>query len=464
MKCPITSRLCALGVILLAAVPSTVSGAPPVQVNAADPSSAPQGTISLDVVVSGSGFDSSAAVSFFVTGTTNPGGISVKKVVINGAKKLTATIDVADTAVIDKFDVEVTLSGGRKGKGTSLFAVLAKANDPCFAAVDFPSFIFVQDTAQQGTYVSDRTGQCTRFLNTGLPSSHTRFSYPVRDDLGNATNRGRVVWFGRDPADTFNGPRLQYHAMDFEVAGTAITTGPVRLIVDYGQLESTEGGGNNGVCCGLDLSVDGRDLYLPTKAELRPAGYVNKVVRIRLPVDLSELDPASPPPETTVFEHQPSPRNDTEYATDVDVNAANDLLFVKQTYGLYTGNRVLRVDLDPDLVDTGSNLESVAIFVPPPGAAVWVGADVSIPASDLIAVVHSSALDNCKRLRIINGRTGTVLNEGADWPAWWVTWAHGNVLTAGFRKGCRTTGHLVAIDPLSGQSTTLVTGRLPDGR
>ena len=87
MKSQISSRLCAVVVILLAALPWTVYGAPPVQVNAAEPSSAPQGMISLDVAVSGSGFDSSATVSFFVTGTTNPGGITVKKVIVNGSEE-----------------------------------------------------------------------------------------------------------------------------------------------------------------------------------------------------------------------------------------------------------------------------------------------------------------------------------------------------------------------------------------
>jgi hypothetical protein len=464
VKNAIRSSVRTLAVVLLAVMPLIVVGAPPVQVNAADPSSAPQGTISLDVTVSGSGFDSSAQVEFLVTGTTNPGGVIVRNVTVTGPKKLVATIDVAETAVVAQFDVEVRLSGGRKGKGTTLFAVLAKANDSCIAAVDFPSFIFVQDTGQQGTYVSDRSGQCRRFLMSGLPSSYTRLSYPVRDDLGNATNRGRVAWFGRDPADTFNGPRLQYHAMDFEIVGTTISPGPIHLIVDYGQLDSTDGGGNNGVCCGLDLSADGRDIYLPTKAELRPAGYVNKVVHIRLPADLSELDPGEPPLQTVVFEHQPGPRNDTEYATDLDVNAAGDFLFVKQTYGQYAGHRVVRVDLDPDLTDTGSSLESVVVASPPPGAAVFVGADVSSAASDLIAVVHTSVQDNCNRLKIINGRTGTVLNEGAEWPGWWVTWAHGKVITAGFRKGCRASGALVSIDPTTGQVITLLDGRLPDGR
>src|SRR5687767_9844116 len=123
MKNSISSRLCAVLVVLLAAVPWTVSGAPPVQVNAADPSSAPQGTLSLDVAVSGSGFDSSASVAFLVTGTTDPGGITVKSVNVVGSKNLIVKIDVADTATVAAFDIEVKLSGGRKGKGTTLFSV-----------------------------------------------------------------------------------------------------------------------------------------------------------------------------------------------------------------------------------------------------------------------------------------------------------------------------------------------------
>ena len=60
--------LVALGVAPAGAAP------PRVTVKAATPSSAYQGE-SLDVVVSGSGFDASAKVQFFVSGTTNPGGI-----------------------------------------------------------------------------------------------------------------------------------------------------------------------------------------------------------------------------------------------------------------------------------------------------------------------------------------------------------------------------------------------------
>jgi hypothetical protein len=97
-----------------------------VRVTAATPSSAYQGTIALDVVVNGSGFDPTAKVQFFVSGTTNPGGIAVRKVVFRNPKEVVATIDVTDAAVLDYYDIQVVLDSGRKGKGTTLFSVKAK--------------------------------------------------------------------------------------------------------------------------------------------------------------------------------------------------------------------------------------------------------------------------------------------------------------------------------------------------
>jgi Galactose oxidase, central domain len=100
-----------------------------VKVTAATPSSAYQGT-SLDVVVSGSGFDKTAKAQYFVTGTTNPGGITVTQVVFRKSTEIVTTVNVADGAVLANFDIQVTLSSGRKGKGTTLFSVKAKPNDP----------------------------------------------------------------------------------------------------------------------------------------------------------------------------------------------------------------------------------------------------------------------------------------------------------------------------------------------
>jgi len=100
-----------------------------VKVTAATPSSAYQGTV-LDVVVSGSGFDPSAKAQYFVAGTINPGGITVTKVVFRKSTEIVTTINVADGAVLANFDIQVSLDSGRKGKGTTLFSVKAKPNDP----------------------------------------------------------------------------------------------------------------------------------------------------------------------------------------------------------------------------------------------------------------------------------------------------------------------------------------------
>jgi hypothetical protein len=101
-----------------------------VKVTAATPASAYQGTIALDVVVSGSGFNNSAKVQYFVSGTTNPGGITVRKVAFRSSSELVTTIDVAETADLASFDIVVMLDSGRKGKGTTLFSVKAKLNGP----------------------------------------------------------------------------------------------------------------------------------------------------------------------------------------------------------------------------------------------------------------------------------------------------------------------------------------------
>jgi hypothetical protein len=179
--------VCVTSVVLLTITAHWAMAAPPVQVTAADPSAAPQGTISLDVTVSGSGFDSSAAVNFYVTGSVNPGGITVKKVAVKGSKQLIATIDIADSAVVDKFDIEVALSGGRKGKGTTLFSVQPKetgkpAPEPlplpppgsCSGAPGvFPAFAYAKSrvlfnkngrrSVEDGEdlYIADSTGSCS---------------------------------------------------------------------------------------------------------------------------------------------------------------------------------------------------------------------------------------------------------------------------------------------------------------
>jgi hypothetical protein len=104
------------------ALPATAQ----IQVDSANPSTAPQGTISLDIAITGNGFQKGAKAQWFVTGTTNPGGVTVNSTTFKGSTQLTANITVAPDAVISSFDIVVTNANGRTGKGTDKFAVTVK--------------------------------------------------------------------------------------------------------------------------------------------------------------------------------------------------------------------------------------------------------------------------------------------------------------------------------------------------
>ena len=94
-----------------------------IQVSSTTPSAAPQGTVNLSITVNGSGFKKGAKTQWFVTGTTNQGGVTVNSTTFNGSSSLTANITIASSATLSGFDVVVTNTDGRTGKGTDLFAV-----------------------------------------------------------------------------------------------------------------------------------------------------------------------------------------------------------------------------------------------------------------------------------------------------------------------------------------------------
>jgi hypothetical protein len=97
-----------------------------IQVDSTNPSAAPQGTVNLNVTISGSGFKRGAVAHWYVTGTTDPGGVIVNSTTVNGSSKITANITVALDAVTSGFDVVVQNSDGRTGKGTDAFTVTTK--------------------------------------------------------------------------------------------------------------------------------------------------------------------------------------------------------------------------------------------------------------------------------------------------------------------------------------------------
>jgi hypothetical protein len=253
--------LSALALIGLTIVPFGNASAQ-VTVTAANPPSAVQGTIALDVEVTGSGFNNSASVRFYVTGTADTGGITVKKVNVNSSKKLIATIDVADTAIVNNFDIEVALSNGRKGKGTTLFSVQQKQTgkptpepEPvqvpppgsCSGAPGvFPAFAYQKDRTHiverrrggyrvyDGTdvYLANSTGSCSVLVAIDASVDSYR---QIGNEARIAYAHGSEIRLLKFPVDN----------------GNVVPTAP--LIIHHG----TDPYGIGGV----ELSADGNTLY-----------------------------------------------------------------------------------------------------------------------------------------------------------------------------------------------------------
>src|SRR6185369_6710461 len=93
---------------------------------AANPASGEQGTINLDVKVTGKGFKNGAKAKWFVTGSSDSGGVTVNSTTFVSSTEVTANITISDTAVISNYDIQVLNSDGRGGKGTELFGVTPK--------------------------------------------------------------------------------------------------------------------------------------------------------------------------------------------------------------------------------------------------------------------------------------------------------------------------------------------------
>ena len=150
-----------------------------IQVTAADPPAAEQGTVNLNVSIKGKGFKKGATASFVLTGTDDPDGIAVNSTTFVSAGELIANINVAETATITKFDIKVRNSDGRIGKGTELFSVIQKSGNNSSA---IPVSNTIADTTagqphsiqsdQQGPYSGYSNGQTdsiadTVFIGTG---------------------------------------------------------------------------------------------------------------------------------------------------------------------------------------------------------------------------------------------------------------------------------------------------------
>jgi hypothetical protein len=101
--------------------PEAAKGPAGVTVTSATPDIGIQGT-TLDVVVSGSGFDRGSRVDFARDGVVDPK-LHINSTTYRTTGELVANVTIAADAVAARYDVAVTTATGKKGIGTERFAV-----------------------------------------------------------------------------------------------------------------------------------------------------------------------------------------------------------------------------------------------------------------------------------------------------------------------------------------------------
>jgi hypothetical protein len=250
-----------------------------VRVTEAIPSSANQGTLSLDVTVNGSGFDSTAQAVFLVSGTADTGGVTVRKTVVHGSKQLTATIDVAEDAFVGGFDIEVRLQNGRKGKGTTLFTVKGKTAsiDPCLG--QSPAMVFTKKATKYATsqdfYLSNASATCQRYLLSLSNGPYWRYSSFRMIASGSASEARIVTTDGGDQLLLIRFPV----GPDMQVDPASISIQPIFDPTQPGFIDADN----------FDLASDGHRLVYVSRDE---DGGTTFMSRLRYINDVDDCAPS----------------------------------------------------------------------------------------------------------------------------------------------------------------------------
>lgn len=122
-------------------------------VAATDPDTAVQDT-TLDVTVSGTGFDNGSSAEWLLAGVADPR-VRTNSTRYVSTRSLVANITIASDAVPAKYDVAVTTSNGKKGIGTERFVV--QLRDPS-ADVDITDAGMKVTSDGRGTYLGNTCG------------------------------------------------------------------------------------------------------------------------------------------------------------------------------------------------------------------------------------------------------------------------------------------------------------------
>ena len=176
--------------IILSATPSPLLAQ--VQVTSANPNMAAEGTINLNVIVGGSGFKKGAKAAWFQSGTINPGDVTVNSTSVNSSSQVTANITVSTAGFTGSYDIVVTNTDGRSGKGTQLFAVTngnGAKSSPCSTALNVTSIIADTDISNNPFQLkSDGKGSYVTYTNSKTDSVISQIQGSSCDWVFSTTN------------------------------------------------------------------------------------------------------------------------------------------------------------------------------------------------------------------------------------------------------------------------------------
>jgi len=133
-----------------------------ITVASATPNNAQQGTVNLDVKVAGSGFANGATTTWYVTGTTDTGGVVVNSTTFVNSSQVVANITIPGNATVSGYDIVVKNTSGRTGVGSDQFTVNPEAvtsivsnTDTSGAAVTVQGDDLVLNSSGASTYEND---------------------------------------------------------------------------------------------------------------------------------------------------------------------------------------------------------------------------------------------------------------------------------------------------------------------
>ena len=159
------------------------------------------------MVVNGSGFDRSAKVQYFVSGTTNPGGIMVRGVTYRSSTELVTTIEVADDGRAVEFRHPGDAEQRSQGQGHDVVLGQGQAERPesAAASADVPGGQRTGTPSRRNGGTTAATSRLYMFGGAG----GAQLEWQDLDDLWVYTGAGSsgAKWTFVSPGSTAPGPR-----------------------------------------------------------------------------------------------------------------------------------------------------------------------------------------------------------------------------------------------------------------